>query len=58
MKESASGLLIKAAGNIKTLKDLEMMVAAGADIIGSSYSVEIVKEEKGMKFSRIHSRDE
>lgn len=44
MKESAPGLLIKAAGNIKTLKDLKMMTKAGANIIGTSSGVEIVKE--------------
>jgi len=44
MKESAPGLEIKAAGNIKTLKDLEMMVEAGADIIGTSSGVEIMQE--------------
>jgi deoxyribose-phosphate aldolase len=44
MKKGAPGLKIKAAGKIKTLKDLEMMVKAGADIIGTSSSVEIMKE--------------
>lgn len=44
MKESAPGLLIKAAGSIRTLQDLEMMVEAGADIIGTSSGVEIIKE--------------
>jgi deoxyribose-phosphate aldolase len=43
MKKAAPGLLIKASGNIRTLKDLKMMVAAGADIIGTSSGVEIVK---------------
>jgi len=46
MKKAALGLLIKASGNIKTLKDVKMMVAAGADIIGTSSGVEIVKEIK------------
>ncbi len=46
MKKSASGLKIKAAGKIRTLKDLEMMVKAGADIIGTSSSVEIMKQYK------------
>lgn len=58
MRKAAPGLLIKAAGNIKTLEDLRMMVAAGADIIGSSYGVEIVKEVKGVKFSKVYSPDE
>ena len=44
MKESAPGLVIKAAGKIKTLKDLKMMVKAGADIIGTSSGVQIEKE--------------
>jgi len=44
MKESAPGLLIKAAGSIRTVVDLKMMVEAGADIIGTSSGVEIVNE--------------
>jgi len=44
MREAAPGLLIKASGNIKTLKDLKMMLKAGADIIGTSSGVEIMKE--------------
>lgn len=44
MKESAPGLLIKASGNIKALKDLKMMTKAGADIIGTSNGVEIMRE--------------
>ena len=44
MKNTASGLLIKASGKIKTLKDLKMMVEAGADIIGTSSGVKIMKE--------------
>jgi len=47
MRESAPGILVKAASSIRTLSDLEMMVAAGADIIGTSSGVEIVNEEKG-----------
>jgi len=46
MKKSAPGLLIKASGKIKTLKDALMMVQAGADIIGTSSSVEIAKAYK------------
>ena len=49
MKESAPGLLVKAAGGIRNLSDLEMMVEAGADIIGTSSGVEIVDESKGIK---------
>lgn len=44
MKESAPGLLIKAAGNIRTLEDAMVMVEAGADIIGASSSVAIAEE--------------
>jgi len=44
MRESAPSLEIKAAGSIRTLKDLKMMVDAGADIIGTSSGVDIIKE--------------
>lgn len=44
MRKAAPGLLIKAAGKIKTLKDLKIMVKAGADIIGTSSGKEIIKE--------------
>lgn len=44
MRKAAPGLLIKVAGKIRTLKDLKMMVKAGADIIGTSSSVKIMKE--------------
>lgn len=46
MRESAPGLEIKAAGKIKTLADLKMMTEAGADIIGTSAGVDIIKEAK------------
>jgi len=46
MRENAPGLLIKASGNIKTLKDIKAMIKAGADIIGSSNGVLIMKELK------------
>jgi len=46
MRENAPGLLIKASGNIKTLKDIKVMIKAGADIIGSSNGVLIMKELK------------
>ena len=49
MKESAPGLLVKAAGSIRTLADLEMMVQAGADIIGTSSGAAIVDEAIGEK---------
>lgn len=44
MKKAAPGLLIKASGNVKTLKDVKEAIKAGADIIGTSNSVEITKE--------------
>ncbi len=47
MRESAPGLLVKAAGSIRTLSDVKMMVEAGADIIGTSSGVEIINEAKG-----------
>lgn len=44
MKISAPGLLIKASAKIRTLSHVMMMVEAGADIIGTSWGVEIMKE--------------
>ena len=49
MRESAPGLLVKAAGGVRNLADLEMMVEAGADIIGTSSGLEIVNEFLGTK---------
>jgi len=46
MREGAPGLLIKAAGGIKTISDAKEAIKAGADIIGTSSGVEIVKEIK------------
>lgn len=46
MKKSAPGLLIKAAGGIKTLKDAKEAIKAGADIIGTSSGVEIINETR------------
>lgn len=46
MKKAAPSLLIKASGNIKTAKDALKAIQAGADIIGTSCGVEIVKEQK------------
>ena len=43
MKKSAPGLLIKASAQIRTLEDVKMMVKAGADIIGTSSGVKIIK---------------
>ena len=55
MRESAPGLLVKAAGNIRTLADLEMMTEAGADIIGTSSGVEIVNEIMGKGITEIEN---
>jgi deoxyribose-phosphate aldolase len=44
MRKGAPGLLIKAAGGIRTLKDAKSAIKAGADIIGTSFGVEIMKE--------------
>lgn len=44
MKKSAPGLLVKASGAIKNLRDTIWMIESGADIIGTSSGVEIVKE--------------
>lgn len=44
MRKNAPGLEIKAAGKIRDLKDAEKMIKAGADIIGTSSSVKIMKE--------------
>lgn len=43
MKKGAPDLKIKAAGKIRTFDDLKLMVEAGADIIGTSTSVQIMK---------------
>jgi deoxyribose-phosphate aldolase len=50
MRKGAPGLLIKAAGSIRKLKDLKGAIKAGADIIGTSSGVEIMKE--AMKISK------
>ncbi len=46
MKKSASGLKIKASGKIRTLNDIKQAVKAGADIIGTSSGVKIMKQIK------------
>ena len=46
MAQAAPGLEIKASGKIKTYKDALTMAQAGADIIGTSSSVEIAKASK------------
>jgi len=49
MKQCAPGLKIKASGKVKTLRDVYKMVEAGADIIGSSSGVDIMKAFKRKK---------
>ncbi len=44
MKEGAPGLQIKASGNIRTLLDVKKMIRTGADIIGTSSGVDIMKQ--------------
>lgn len=44
MKKGAPGLLIKASGKIKTLEDAKAVIRAGADIIGTSSGVKIMKK--------------
>lgn len=44
MKKEAPGLLIKVSGKIQTLADVKKAIRAGADIIGTSAGVEILKE--------------
>ena len=53
MKEIAPNLLIKASGGIRTFKDLELMINAGADIIGTSSGVKIVNESQGIKTEEV-----
>ncbi|MBM3250826.1 MAG: deoxyribose-phosphate aldolase [Candidatus Nealsonbacteria bacterium] len=43
MKEAVPRLFIKASAQIRTLEDVKKMVRAGADIIGTSSGVEIIK---------------
>ncbi len=46
MRKGAPGLLIKASGGIRSLKDAKEAIKAGADIIGTSYGVKIMEETK------------
>jgi deoxyribose-phosphate aldolase len=50
-KSMGDDLKIKAAGGIITLFDATEFIRAGADIIGSSYSVSISEENKQWRFS-------
>ena len=44
MAKSAPGLSIKASAKVRSLEDLKMMTKAGANIIGTSSGVKIVKQ--------------
>ncbi len=44
MAKAAPGLLIKASGNIKTKEEVEKAIKAGANIVGTSSGVMIVKK--------------
>jgi len=44
MRKNAPGLEIKASGNVKTLENIEEMIKAGADIVGTSSGVKIIKQ--------------
>jgi deoxyribose-phosphate aldolase len=44
MKENAPGILVKAAGGISNLRDMILMIEQGADIIGTSSSIEIMEQ--------------
>jgi len=46
MRKGAPGLKIKVAGKIRTLSDAREAIKAGADIIGTSSGVKIIKEIK------------
>ena len=47
MKETVQNILVKASGAIRNLADLKLMLASGADIIGTSSGVEIMNEVRG-----------
>lgn len=49
MREGAPGLKIKASGKIKNLRDVKMMIEAGADIVGTSSGVNIIKAVRNSK---------
>lgn len=46
MKKHSGGLYVKASGGIRTLDDAKKMIDAGADRLGCSASVAIVKDTK------------
>lgn len=46
MKKFAPGLHVKAAGKIRNITDVEKALKAGADIIGTSSGIDIIKQVK------------
>lgn len=48
MKEAAPNCKIKAAGGIRTVKDVLEMLAAGAQRIGTSSGVQIIEQVRGL----------
>lgn len=50
MKETVKGTcLVKAAGGVRTYEDMEMMIKAGADRIGTSAGVQLMNKEVNTK---------
>jgi len=47
MRGAVKNILVKASGAIRSFNDAKIMLASGADIIGTSSGVEIVNEAKG-----------
>jgi deoxyribose-phosphate aldolase len=47
LKKHCTGKFVKAAGGIKTLEDAELFLALGADRLGSSRIVNLVKQKEG-----------
>jgi len=56
LKDAAAGEInVKASGGIRTLEDTLALIEAGADRIGSSVSVEIMKEYNRINIAGIKS---
>jgi len=49
MRQYAPGLVVKVSGNIRTLQEVKKTVKAGADIVGTSSGLEIMKEVEKTK---------
>lgn len=46
MRKYAPGLKVKASGNIRTLKEVKQIIKGGADIVGTSSAVEMLKSNE------------